>query len=53
MRIEDSNMIEKDYPQIDVDSFSAVSAEKCPKGIKKCICVNLRESAVKFLNSSQ
>jgi len=58
--IADNNRINipKDYPIVDLcrwtlihtDLFSAETAEKCPKGTKNRICVNLRVSAVKFLS---
>ena len=33
---------------MDTDSFSAKMTETCPKGIRPIVCVNRRESAVKF-----
>ncbi len=34
---------------MDTNLFLAETVEKCPKGIKNCVCVNLRESAVNIL----
>ncbi len=34
---------------MDTNLCLAETVEKCPKGIKNCVCVNLRESAVNIL----